>query len=170
MMFGPGGILESTHLLVDNIIRSKQQLCVLIGATSLAKDRSDKVFWSHDLEVGYNAKAGYILVANRNVLIVAEPKSAKGLNLNWLMEVPFSVRAFIWRCFLNRNPTKVQLVHRGIPLSLSDSLCMFCSETEETFFHLFFICLVSVLVWNGIADWCGVVQDSAVVNVCQNYL
>src|SRR4051812_49173056 len=64
----------------------------------------------------------------------------KTFSTMWSTDFPFSVRAFVWRCFLNKVPTKDQLSRRCISLPNSDSNCVFFSEVHEILNHFLFFC------------------------------
>lgn len=64
------------------------------------------------------------------------------------------VKAFIWRCFLDRVPTRATLEARGI-INTHVSLCCFYGIFAETINHLFLDCVVASLVWNDMAEWIG---------------
>ncbi|XP_058741725.1 uncharacterized protein LOC131614114 [Vicia villosa] len=76
-------------------------------------------------------------------------------SLVWKVEVPLKVKAFGWRCFKNKIPTKNLLLNRGISLSSSNIGCVFCEETTESSKHLLLDCRKSEAVWNYMASWIG---------------
>ncbi|XP_058771631.1 uncharacterized protein LOC131644997 [Vicia villosa] len=83
---------------------------------------------------------------------------AKGdvaFNLIWKADIPFKIKAFGWRLFLNRLPTKDVLMYRGINLNHANSMCIFCNSHVEEADHLFSKCFVIKLVWKEIAMWVG---------------
>ncbi|XP_058725660.1 uncharacterized protein LOC131596952 [Vicia villosa] len=75
--------------------------------------------------------------------------------LLWKLEVPFKIKAFGWRLFLDRLPVKDLLKTRGISIPLDDLKCLFCGNSSESSPHLFFSCLVVQNIWSEIANWVG---------------
>ncbi|XP_058764886.1 uncharacterized protein LOC131638343 [Vicia villosa] len=69
------------------------------------------------------------------------------------MTVPFRIKAFGWRLFHDRLPTKNLLMLRGLTFSLDNINCPLCGSGLESSNHLFFGCWVSKKVWNEIAWW-----------------
>ncbi|XP_058726139.1 uncharacterized protein LOC131597459 [Vicia villosa] len=75
--------------------------------------------------------------------------------LLWKLEVPFKIKVFGWRLFLNRLPTKDLLEIRGMHFSHENLLCTFCGNCMESRNHLFFSCGVVKKIWGVIASWVG---------------
>ncbi|XP_058784761.1 uncharacterized protein LOC131659610 [Vicia villosa] len=71
------------------------------------------------------------------------------------MDVPFKIKAFGWRLFRNRLPTKDLLLYRGTPLSLDNLNCVLCGICVENMKHLFFSCMVVKNIRREIALWVG---------------
>ncbi|XP_058746462.1 uncharacterized protein LOC131619376 [Vicia villosa] len=69
------------------------------------------------------------------------------------MEVPFKIKAFAWRLFVNRLPTKDLLEFRGIHFSTPNLNCVFCDSHLENMDHMFFKCEVIKVVWKEIGLW-----------------
>ncbi|KAJ0508307.1 putative reverse transcriptase zinc-binding domain-containing protein [Helianthus annuus] len=63
------------------------------------------------------------------------------------------VNILCWRLTLDRLPTRMALVRRGI--NISSSVCPLCCEVDESIDHLFSSCFVSSTVWQNISAWCG---------------
>jgi len=61
----------------------------------------------------------------------------------WKIKIPPKVSFLLWRIFLNRIPTKVNLQHRQIQIQDKKLLCMFCKEEVEDLPHLLFKCPIS---------------------------
>ena len=53
----------------------------------------------------------------------------------WFKAVPTKVRILTWRMNLNRLPTKVNLIKKGVVLD--NMLCPFCQSCPETTTHIF---------------------------------
>nr|GEY71081.1 reverse transcriptase domain, reverse transcriptase zinc-binding domain protein [Tanacetum cinerariifolium] len=65
----------------------------------------------------------------------------------------FKVKIYVWRASLNRLPTRLNLVSRGI--SLDSVLCPFCELVEETLDHCLISCPLVSPVWRKIWVWWG---------------
>ncbi|GAU20544.1 hypothetical protein TSUD_131020 [Trifolium subterraneum] len=73
----------------------------------------------------------------------------------WLRSVPLKVNIFVWRLFLDRLPTKTNLLRRG-SLDAANVYCpTLCGKTEDLN-HLFFQCDVYGRLWLMISQWMGV--------------
>src|SRR4051812_39057245 len=69
------------------------------------------------------------------------------------MEVHFKIKAFAWRLFVNKLPTKDLLVYRGINFPAPNLNCVFCNMHLEDKDHMFFKCDVIKVVWKEIGVW-----------------
>lgn len=72
----------------------------------------------------------------------------------WKASVPFKIKVFGWRCFLNRLSSKDQLFFRGIVPS-KQLIRLFYFVEEESVSHLLFQYVVSKLVWREVSGWLG---------------
>jgi len=71
----------------------------------------------------------------------------------WNTKVTPKAQMLGWRVFLNKLPTKDNLLTRGI--QLQNNLCELCCAHEENVDHLFFSCTVSQMVCNMYDRWLG---------------
>ncbi|XP_022027113.1 uncharacterized protein LOC110928406 [Helianthus annuus] len=58
-----------------------------------------------------------------------------------------------WRAEMNRLPTKVKLVKRGV--YIPNTLCVWCGYHDETSMHVLADCIIAINVWERIGKWCG---------------
>lgn len=72
----------------------------------------------------------------------------------WNKILPVKVNIFGWRLWLNKLPSKVALMLRGINIDSVE--CPFCGEYEETMDHLLTGCKASKELWNAIEGWCKI--------------
>lgn len=56
----------------------------------------------------------------------------------WILEVPFKIKTFGWRLFINRLPTEDLLKIRGIAFPLNSLKCALCGIDFEDKDHFFF--------------------------------
>nr|GEX34475.1 DNA-directed DNA polymerase [Tanacetum cinerariifolium] len=60
----------------------------------------------------------------------------------WVKQIPIKVNIFAWRVFLDRLPSKMNLLRRGI--TLNSLLCHSCNTAEEEVSHSFFTCHMAI--------------------------
>jgi len=65
----------------------------------------------------------------------------------WKIPAPSKVVAFGWKVFLNRIPSKVNLVLRHVLPHEESSLCAVCARMEKTSLHIFLHCDLAISVW-----------------------
>lgn len=65
----------------------------------------------------------------------------------WEIHIPPKVSFLMWRIFLYRIPTRMNLQKRHIQLLDHQLKCVLCNEKPEDTSHLFFTCSVSHLIW-----------------------
>ncbi|XP_058783007.1 uncharacterized protein LOC131657653 [Vicia villosa] len=144
-MVGRDAVFLDSLSVLKNLLDS-------FGSLNTSKDC---VVWSLDLEKGYTVASCYGLYASRRIPYGPPTKGEEAFNLLWKTEVPYKIKAFGWRLFLNRLPTKDSLAHRGLAFTNNNLNCIFCEAHVEEVDHLFSKCIVINLVWNEIASWVG---------------
>jgi len=65
----------------------------------------------------------------------------------WALQVPNSVKLFIWRACHNILPTRMKLFQKKV---LKDSSCPCCGAVDETICHILWECPAAQDVWVGI--------------------
>ena len=95
-------------------------------------------------------KAIYNLLFEKNDLQISKPSTANCLPNSlwskfWKLPVPFKVKSFLWKLFLNRLPT-IDNIRQRSNLTLF-SKCGFCNQHEETLHHLFLDCFKIKRSW-----------------------
>ncbi|XP_058734060.1 uncharacterized protein LOC131605759 [Vicia villosa] len=118
-------------------------------------ERKDEIGWDLTADGSFSVASCYNFYAENFIPFGPPNRYDNVLALVWKMEVPFKIKAFGWRLLINRLPTKDQLVHRKIALSLDNSLCGFCGTNPESRDHVFFGCKSVELVWREVAVWIG---------------
>jgi len=71
----------------------------------------------------------------------------------WKSKAPLKVVAFSWKLFLNRVPTRDNLVRRNCLPPEESTLCVFCGGTKESSKHLFLHCNFTTKVWERVTKW-----------------
>ncbi|XP_058762683.1 uncharacterized protein LOC131636057 [Vicia villosa] len=150
---------EATGLRVS-AAQLSDPLCFVTGsitselgtAAADSTDAADSVSWMLESTGTYSVASCYRLLSTKYIPMGPVDKYEKATKLIWKMQVPMKVKAFVWRSFFNRLPTRVALQIRGLN---SSTCCCFCGECDESIEHLFLDCVVASLVWKDMADWIG---------------
>nr|ABE87613.2 hypothetical protein MtrDRAFT_AC153125g45v2 [Medicago truncatula] len=71
----------------------------------------------------------------------------------WKSPAPSKAVALSWKGFLNRVPTRVNLVRRNTLPTNASSICVFCNVEEESTNHLFLHCKETRKVWKKLENW-----------------
>ena len=80
-------------------------------------------------------------------------QSSMSFKLLWsLSDAPLAIVGE-WRILLDRLPTRLNLVRRGV--QLANSLCPLCQDGVESTDHLFNTCSVVQQVWDKCDRWIG---------------
>ncbi|GJY74776.1 RNA-directed DNA polymerase, eukaryota [Tanacetum coccineum] len=126
------------------------QLQGLIGSVVLANS-SDRWYW--DL----NGSGSFCVKDVRNLL--DEFFLPKDVNATrWIKYIPIKINVFAWKVYLDRLPTKLNLIRRGIQV-LSAS-CPICNSAHEDLSHLLFSCDLATDVMQHVCRWWDVVWTS----------
>ncbi|KAJ0455782.1 putative reverse transcriptase zinc-binding domain-containing protein [Helianthus annuus] len=96
--------------------------------------------------------SGVFSVNKAKKLITNFYRPNNNVQMKWKGWVPLKCKIMVWRVLLNRLPTRVELIKRGITLP-SDS-CILCDSELETTIHLFTGCFFSAEIWSRIEFWC----------------
>ncbi|GKC07669.1 RNA-directed DNA polymerase, eukaryota, partial [Tanacetum coccineum] len=119
------------------------QLQDLIGCSVLV-NAEDRWFW--DL----NGNGVFCVKDVRKLLDESFlPKEATATR--WIKFVPIKINVFAWKVSLDRLPTRVNLMHRGI--YVSSLSCPICSSQFEDMSHLLFSCTMATDVTRLVCRW-----------------
>nr|GEX22354.1 RNA-directed DNA polymerase, eukaryota [Tanacetum cinerariifolium] len=69
----------------------------------------------------------------------------------WIKFIPIKVNVFAWKVSLDRLPTRLNLIHRGV--HVSSMLCPICSVSPEDTSHLLFSCSMASDVARLVCRW-----------------
>ncbi|GAU51648.1 hypothetical protein TSUD_414700 [Trifolium subterraneum] len=116
----------------------------------LQVDARDAWVWKLHPSQSYSVKSTYLFFTAQNVTYNADYD-----RFIWLKPVPQKVNIFVWRLFLNRLPTKLNLHRRGVLDEQQLSCATSCGKLEDLD-HLFFQCDVYGRLWSMISNWLGV--------------
>ncbi|GKU89448.1 hypothetical protein SLEP1_g3583 [Rubroshorea leprosula] len=123
----------------------------MIEGTKITQGRPDKWEWIHDKERQYSSKSAYHILATDQ----SGPNGSTIFKRTWNTTLPTKVSAFNWQLMLDRIPTKVNLLKRGIIKDMEESKCVVCEEQEEDSAHLFLRCKLTRWLWEACAQWWG---------------
>ena len=114
----------------------------LINATTLSRERQDKIIWKPDSHGVYSVKSFSGVVQN------CESSSFSFLNSVWADIVPPKVELFCWQVLRERVVVNMELVKRNL-LSFKRSLCTFCNTVLESVNHLFLHYQMAWKLWTA---------------------
>ncbi|XP_058725811.1 uncharacterized protein LOC131597115 [Vicia villosa] len=77
------------------------------------------------------------------------------LKVMWELKIPPKMHIFAWRFFIEKIPSKDELLNRGVTCILNSD-CVFCGNHPEVFSHLFFNCHVVKEIWTQMYGWLGI--------------
>ncbi|GJZ09677.1 RNA-directed DNA polymerase, eukaryota [Tanacetum coccineum] len=72
----------------------------------------------------------------------------------WVNYVPIKINVFAWKVFLDRLPSRLNLLNRGV--QIPDSRCQICFSAQEDSSHLFFSCCLAMDVTRLVCRWWNV--------------
>ncbi|GKC12718.1 RNA-directed DNA polymerase, eukaryota [Tanacetum coccineum] len=124
-----------------------EQLLELLGLVILSNS-CDRWYW--DL----NGNGFFCVKDVRNLLDdFFLPKA--DVATRWIKQIPIKINIFAWRVFLDRLPSKMNLLRRGV--QVSSLLCPICISYNEDVSHSFFSCSLAVDVSRLVCRWWDVV-------------
>ncbi|PWA54381.1 reverse transcriptase zinc-binding domain-containing protein [Artemisia annua] len=91
---------------------------------------------------------GHFTVNSAKRLMFNRAAVTNGWVMNWKGWAPLKCKILAWRASLDRLPTKMELIKRGVPLQ--HAMCTFCNSEDETLLHLFTGCPFSDEIWSRI--------------------
>ncbi|XP_058776307.1 uncharacterized protein LOC131650620 [Vicia villosa] len=77
------------------------------------------------------------------------------LKVMWELKIPPKIKVFAWRFFIEKIPSKDELLKRGVT-SILNKDCVFCGNHPEVISHLFFNCHVVKEIWKNMYGWLGI--------------
>nr|GEX24009.1 hypothetical protein [Tanacetum cinerariifolium] len=77
------------------------------------------------------------------------PKDDRGTR--WVKSIPIKINVFAWRVSLDRLPSRVNLIRRGIQVPCPD--CPICTAVDEDISHLLFRCPMASDINRLICRW-----------------
>ncbi|GKF00703.1 RNA-directed DNA polymerase, eukaryota, reverse transcriptase zinc-binding domain protein [Tanacetum coccineum] len=120
----------------------------LLNGLILDPSHNDKWVWSLESSGKFTVKS--LSFAIQKKLLLSGISEVDQL-FSWNSWVPRKVNICAWRVFLDRIPTRANLVRRGI--HVENPCCVFCEEHMESTNHCFFSCPVIKPIWIKIWSW-----------------
>lgn len=82
-------------------------------------------------------------------------KCEEAFGILWKLDVPYKIKAFAWRFFLNRISAKYLLLVRGMSFTNNNLKCILCDVHMKDRKHFFFYCWVVKKIWSEKTFWVG---------------
>ncbi|GJW20713.1 RNA-directed DNA polymerase, eukaryota, reverse transcriptase zinc-binding domain protein [Tanacetum coccineum] len=120
----------------------------LLNGRVLDPSHDNKWVWPLESSGKFTVKS--ISLAIQKKLLVSDISEVDQL-FSWNSWVPRKINICAWRVFLDRIPTRANLVRRGI--HVENPCCVFCEEHMESTNHCFFSCRIIKPIWIKIWSW-----------------
>ncbi|GKU93830.1 hypothetical protein SLEP1_g7393 [Rubroshorea leprosula] len=137
--------------LFDWEAEEAKQLQRMIADVKISQGKPDAWEWVHDKDGHYSTKTAYSLLTQ-------EQRGSRGTEIFrriWNPLFPSKVSAFNWQLVLDRIPTRMNLLRRGITKDMEEGRCAICGEADENAGHLFLNCKCARWIWKACAKWWG---------------
>ncbi|PWA60030.1 RNA-directed DNA polymerase, eukaryota, Reverse transcriptase zinc-binding domain protein [Artemisia annua] len=121
-----------------------RDLLELVGSQSLSNQK-DK--WSWGIGDGEE-----FTVANMKKTLRKDRDTHRDFCMRWESWIPLKVNLHMWRAEMDRIPTRLALVRRGV--NIQDVSCVNCDTGDESSMHTFTGCGITVIVWSFVERWC----------------
>ncbi|XP_058749790.1 uncharacterized protein LOC131622764 [Vicia villosa] len=135
-------------------------LLQLFSAATVSNYQSDSIFWQHEEGDVFTVSSCYNVLCRHYIPFGPDNCYDSAFFAIWKVEVPIKVKAFEWRCFVNKISTKDSLLSKGILNSSSNLECVFCDDFDESLNHSFLLCRNVVIVWKEMVVWIGMCFNS----------
>ncbi|XP_058733456.1 uncharacterized protein LOC131605076 [Vicia villosa] len=117
----------------------------------------DSFLWS------FNGDKDFTVASISHAVDNAKPLAWDSIVINslkvvWDLKLPPKIKVFAWRFFIDRLPTRDQLLKRGVA-NVSCPNCVLCGSCLESSSHLFFNCQVVKVIWKHVFLWLGIPND-----------
>ncbi|XP_058729607.1 uncharacterized protein LOC131601494 [Vicia villosa] len=142
--------LDASDVILMQDISDLRNLIANITPNSSVRDSLE---WGKGEDSGYTTKSGYINLCSMQEIPTVVDNVRNSLSVNWKALVPFRIKAFGWRCLIDRLPLKIPLIRRGVSV---EPCCVLCCGGDEDASHLFLYCSFSKQIWREISSWLGI--------------
>ncbi|XP_058771314.1 uncharacterized protein LOC131644746 [Vicia villosa] len=155
----------ATNILLDSpeLMQEAMELMEILGGISPSEGVADSMKWWPNMEGCFTVKSCCSLMRARQ--LEEDVEANKLAAINWVLDsaVSSKIKVFGWRFFLNRLPSKDQLVRRNVLHREEDKMCVMCSGDYEDLAHLCFLCPFAKNMWNSIGTWLDIMLEDSVV-------
>ncbi|XP_058726906.1 uncharacterized protein LOC131598307 [Vicia villosa] len=128
---------------------------LLLAEATLSPSRADSARWKILSDGHYTVASCYHFLCSFYVPFGPANRFDSAFLDIWKLDAPLKVKAFGWRCFINKLPTKDSLLNKGIISNTSNMECVFCADYNESLLHSFLSCRNAGVVWREMAEWIG---------------
>ena len=129
---------------------------LVVASRPFQVGREDVWSWAYSSDGRYSVKSAYSLLIN-GLSATGGPQgdTLRAVRRVWKSWAPSKVVVFSWQLILDKIPSRLNLVRRGVPLPESGLGCIFCDESSESSVHLFVSCPSTSPVWYQVSKWLG---------------
>ncbi|GKV28960.1 hypothetical protein SLEP1_g37942 [Rubroshorea leprosula] len=129
---------------------SVQELKGLLKEINLTKGKEDTWTWEPHKLGDYSASSRY------TTLIQHQPSPYRQIfEKIWNPMIPSKVCGFTWLLLLDRIPSKINLLKRGLIKEMEATKCSLCGQNMEDINHLFLHCPATAKIWAMCYQWWG---------------
>ncbi|GKV48453.1 hypothetical protein SLEP1_g55266 [Rubroshorea leprosula] len=129
-----------------------KELQNMIEKLRISPGSADNWKWIHSPDGEYSTATAYALLTKQR----REEEEAELHKRIWNPSIPSKVAAFNWKVLLDRIPTKLNLLKRGVIKEEEERKCVLCEQEEEDSSHLFLKCKIVKWLWRACANWWGI--------------
>ncbi|KAH1231715.1 hypothetical protein GmHk_09G024546 [Glycine max] len=131
----------------DHEIQLAADFLAEIDSVHIHQTSRDLLWWKPDTNGVFTTKSAYKVLQEAH----HSDREDSVFKLIWNLKIPPKVRAFSWRLFKNRLPTRDNLSKRQV--ALPSYSCPLCDHEEETIYHLMFNCEKTRSLWWETMRW-----------------
>ena len=135
--------LNSRNISLVQAFFNASDIAAILTTPLFGRASNDCCIWKTTVDESSTVKSAYNICSNL-LHVVVPTRSYVNLYFICHMRVPPQVRSFIWCTTHQCLPTRVILLHRGIP---SDDTCVSCNRLAESLMHVFFVCSKATSCW-----------------------
>ncbi|KAJ0535080.1 putative RNA-directed DNA polymerase [Helianthus annuus] len=133
--------------VLDSIAASQLQLLQQVLSVRVGSVGADRWIWKHD-------GSGVFNVASVKSILSSVNRTRPSNVFEWNNWVPKKVSIVAWRAEMERLPTRCALAVRNVPVS--SQMCVICGDYAESSDHIFVSCSFAQMIWQILANWCGI--------------
>ncbi|GKA19247.1 RNA-directed DNA polymerase, eukaryota, reverse transcriptase zinc-binding domain protein, partial [Tanacetum coccineum] len=136
------------HCPRGGVEREQWDALISLVQTHIVSDQMDRWLWSADGSGVFSVSMARVLI-DKGTLVIGEEET------RWSKLVPIKINVFMWRMILDKLPTRLNLMLRG--LDVQSNLCGICGTHIESIDHVMLHCQVASDLWRLIGRWWNLV-------------